>query len=39
MSSKARALEAAAIGGMSFELAPPDKLVELIAAAESVVTY
>jgi uncharacterized protein len=39
MSSKARALEPAPIGGQSFELAPPDKLVELIAEADSVVSY
>lgn len=39
MSSKARAIDAAAMGDKSVELAPPDKLVELIAAADSVVTY
>jgi predicted peroxiredoxin len=39
MSSRARALDAAAIGDKPVELAPPEKLVELITAADSVVTY
>jgi predicted peroxiredoxin len=39
MSSKARALDAAGMGDKSVELAPPDRLVELIAAADSVVSY
>ena len=39
MSSKARGLDAAAMGGARVELAPPEKLVELITAADSVVSY
>lgn len=39
MSSKARALDAAAMGDKRVELVPPDKLVELIADADSVVSY
>jgi hypothetical protein len=39
LSSKARALDATALEGMSVELAPPDKLVELIVAADSLVSY
>ena len=39
MSSKARGLDASAFGGKAIELAPPDKLVELIMEADRVVTY
>lgn len=39
MSSKARDLTPDALGGKPVELAPPDRLVELIAAADQVVTY
>lgn len=39
MSSKARALDAAALGGKPIELVPPERLVELIVEAERVVTY
>ncbi len=39
MSSKARDLSPEALGGKPVELAPPDKLVELIVDADQVVTY
>ena len=39
MSSKARALDAAALGGKPVELVAPERLVELIAEADRVVTY
>ncbi len=39
MSSKARDLSPEALGGKPVELAPPDKLVELIVDADRVVTY
>jgi predicted peroxiredoxin len=39
MSSRARAIDAAAAGGKPFELAKPDDLVALILGADSVVTY
>ena len=39
MSSKARALDADGLGGKAVEFAPPEKLVELIVAADRVVTY
>lgn len=39
MSSKARAIDAAAIGDKAVEFAPPDRLVELIVEADRVVTY
>lgn len=39
MSSKARGLDAAGMGGKRVELAPPDRLVELILEADKVVTY
>lgn len=39
MSSKARAIDADALGGKPVELAPPDRLVELIVEADQVVTY
>lgn len=39
MSSKARGLEASAAGGLSVEMAPPDRLVELIVESERVITY
>ncbi len=39
MSSKARAVDADAIGAKTVEFSPPDKLVELIAASDRVVTY
>ena len=39
MSSKARGIDAEALGGKPVELVPPDRLVELIVEADSVVTY
>ena len=39
MSSKARALDAGAVGDKTVEFAPPDRLVELITEADRVVTY
>lgn len=39
MSSKARAVDAEAIGGKPVEFAPPDRLVELIVEADRVVVY
>ena len=39
MSSKARGVDAAAAGDKRIEFAPPDRLVELILAADRVVTY
>lgn len=39
MSSKARAIDADAIGDKQVEFAPPDRLVELILESDRVVTY
>ena len=39
MSSKVRAIDAAAVGGKPVEFAKPDELVELILDADQVVTY
>jgi uncharacterized protein len=39
MSSKARALDAEALGGKSVEFAPPDRLVDLMFEADRVVSY
>jgi uncharacterized protein len=39
LSSKARAVDAAAVGDKQVDLVPPDRLVELIMAADRVVTY
>lgn len=39
MSGKARGIDAAAVGDKKVEFAPPDRLVELIAEADRVVTY
>lgn len=39
MSSKARALDAAGIGDKKVEFAPPDRLVELMTEADTLVTY
>ena len=39
MSSKARAVDAAASGDKQVEFSPPDRLVELILEADAVVTY
>lgn len=39
MSSKARAIDAAAAGDKAVEFVAPDRLVELITEAERVVTY
>jgi predicted peroxiredoxin len=39
MSSKARALDASGLGDKAVELAPPDKLVQLMIDADTVVTY
>jgi predicted peroxiredoxin len=39
MSSKARAIDDAAIGDKAVKFSPPDKLVELILAADRVVVY
>lgn len=39
MSSKARSVDADAIGGKAVEFAPPDRLVDLILEADRVVTY
>lgn len=39
MSSKARGLDAEALGGKRVELAPPDRLVELAFEADRVLSY
>jgi predicted peroxiredoxin len=39
MSSKARAVDADALGGKSVEFAPPDRLVDLIFEADRVLSY
>jgi predicted peroxiredoxin len=39
MSSRARAIDAEAVGDKEVEFAPPDRLVELILEADRVVTY
>jgi predicted peroxiredoxin len=39
MSSKARAVDAAAIGDKKVVFAPPDRLVELMTEADTLVTY
>lgn len=39
MSSKARGLDAQALGGKQCELVPPDRLVELIFEADRVINY
>jgi predicted peroxiredoxin len=39
MSSKARAVDAAAIGGSSVDFAPPDRLVDLAFEADRVLSY
>jgi predicted peroxiredoxin len=39
MSSKARGLDADALGGLAVTMAPPAKLVELAFAADRVLTY
>ncbi len=39
MSSKTRGVDAAAVGDKTVEFAPPDRLVELVMAADRVVTY
>lgn len=39
MSSKARAVDADAVGGKAVEFVPPDRLVQLIVEADRVVTY
>lgn len=39
MSSKARAVDASSIGGRNVEFAPPDRLVELMTEADTLVTY
>ena len=39
MSSKARALDASGIGDKRVEFVPPDRLVELLDEADTVVTY
>ncbi|MGI8930435.1 MAG: DsrE family protein, partial [Candidatus Limnocylindria bacterium] len=39
LSSRARALDAEAMGGKPVEFVPPNRLVELIAEADRVVTY
>jgi len=39
MSSKARAIDADALGGKEVEFSPPDRLVELIMESDRVVTY
>ena len=39
MSSKARGIDAAALGGLAASLVPPTRLVELILEADRVVTY
>ena len=39
MSSKARAIDAEAVGDKVVEFVPPDRLVELILEADRVVTY
>lgn len=39
MSSKARGVDADAIGGKSVEFVPPDRLVELTFAADRVLSY
>jgi predicted peroxiredoxin len=39
MSSKARGLNADALGGLAVTMAPPDRLVELVFDADRVLTY
>ena len=39
MSSKARGIDAAALGGLAASLVPPTRLIELILEADRVVTY
>ena len=39
MSSRARAIDADATGGKAVELVPPDRLVQLIAESDRIVTY
>ena len=39
LSSKARGLTAEGLGGLPVTMAPPDKLVELVFAADRVLTY
>jgi hypothetical protein len=39
MSSKARDVDAQAVGGKEVEFAPPDRLVQLIVESDRVVTY
>lgn len=39
MSSKARGLTGDALGGLPVTMAPPDRLVELVFAADRVLTY
>jgi uncharacterized protein len=39
MSSKARGIDAAALGGLAVTMAPPTRLVELAFAADRVLTY
>lgn len=39
MSSKARAVDASAIGNKKVEFVPPDRLVELMTEADTLVTY
>jgi predicted peroxiredoxin len=39
MSSKARALDADAVGGKTVEFVPPDRLVELVFEADRVISY
>jgi uncharacterized protein len=39
MSSKARGIDADAVGGEAIEFSPPDRLLELMFEADRVVTY
>jgi predicted peroxiredoxin len=39
MSSKARGVDAEALGGMQVEFAPPDRLVDLAFEADRVISY
>ncbi|MGH2455039.1 MAG: DsrE family protein [Candidatus Limnocylindria bacterium] len=39
MSSRARAVDAEALGGKAVELVPPDRLVDLIFEADRIVSY
>lgn len=39
MSSQARALDATAVGDKTVEFAPPDRLVQLMTEADTVITY